>query len=97
MAAMYTPNAYADIVTCLARDYLEHHPEHSLHLEGVAAVEELYGGIVAVKIHGRHKNTECRGCVEWAAPKDRDLLPDIPLLIKQLEEDIARNLLGVNG
>ena len=93
---MYTEGAYVEILARLIHDYVAAHPEHGLRVENVEMDMQHYtiGRIVGVA--GRHNDTECRGRVEVEVPYGNEVFPDVPLLIKQLEEDIARNLLGIS-
>ncbi len=93
--AMYTEVAYVEILTRLIHDYVAAHPEHGLRVENVEMDMKHYAtDQVVVVVVGRHNDTECRGRVK--VPYDNEVFPDVPLLVKKLEEDIARNLLGIS-
>lgn len=93
---MYTEGAYTEILARMIHDYVAAHPEHGLRVEKVWMDMQHYAIGRVVVVAGRHNDTECRGRVEVEVPYDNEVFPDVPLLIKKLEEDIARNLLGIS-
>ena len=94
--AIYTEGGYLEILARLIHDYVAAHPEHGLRVENVEMDMQHFTIGRLVVVVGRHNDTECRGRAEVEVPYDHDVFPDVPLLIKRLEEDIARNLLGIS-